>query len=659
MIAKVYRTGKENEEKLKQLHTIQFVEETPDTEMSVLNIHSEMEYGTFDGFGTALTESAAVTWKEMSEEQQKEAVKAYFSEEGLGYTYGRIHIGSCDFSVDEYSYVEENDMVLDTFDISREEESVIPLIRAAKQYAPDLKLLASPWSPPKYMKDSGKIQGGHLKKECYDLWAQYNRKFILEMKKRGVDIWAVTTQNEQRAHQIWESCIYTPEQEIEYIKHHLGPALKDLNVDIYTYDHNKERLFERCLKYYNDSEAAKYIAGIACHWYSGDHFNEIEMCKKSFPDRKVMMSEGCVYHPEIGYGNNQWELAEKFAHDIIGDLNAGLDCYMDWNCFLNEENGPLHYREGRNMCDASIFYNRNTKELYYHPCYYVIGQFSKYIKPGAVRIGASCYDDSLEYTAFKNTDGSIALVVYNKTDHAIPYVLRMHGHTARRDALPHSVETYVILEDECWIHPSIMRFHDFACELGEGYENGKNSDKIKISERTSVFIGDSFFDRRDFWTHFYTESFVGKDVFLAGIGATSTDSWMRLTDIVFRCCGEKTPKNIVMHLGTNDFGNEHKEVAQVITGLKNVFQQLHDKYPTTMVYWFGITHRANGEYMEENNQVNTAIYDWAKTQDYLHCIDTPALITEDMLKDGLHPKYETYQVFVNELYKAGCQIENK
>lgn len=448
MIAKVYRTCEEKKEKLTQLDTIQFENETPDVEWAILNIHPEVEYGVFDGFGTAITESAAVTWKQMTEEQQDEVIRAYYSEEGLGYQFGRIHIGSCDFSVGEYSYVEEGDMTLESFDISREDESVIPMIHNIQKYTPDLKVLASSWSPPKYMKDSNEIQGGHLKPEFYQLWAEYNRRFIQEMKKRDVTIWGVTTQNEQRAHQLWESCIYTPEQEIDYIKHHLGPALEDLDVEIFTYDHNKERLFERCLKYYADPEAEKYISGIACHWYSGDHFEEIEMCKSKYPDKKVIMSEGCVYHPEVGYGEKQWRLAEKFAHDIIGDLNAGLNCYLDWNCMLNEENGPFHYREGRNMCDASIFYDRNSHALYYHPCYYVIGQFSKYIKPGAVRIGASCYEEFLEYTAFKNTDGSIVLVVYNKTDTEVPYLLRLHVQVIRRDAMPHSIETYVISEEE-------------------------------------------------------------------------------------------------------------------------------------------------------------------------------------------------------------------
>lgn len=413
----------------------------------VINVHPEARFEVFGGFGGAFTEAAAVNWAAMSDEWKEEALRSYFSkEEGIGYTVGRVSIGSCDFSTDEYSYVKDGDRTLESFDLSREERSVIPMIRNAKKYAEDLKLLASPWSPPKYMKDNQELQGGRLLPEYYDLWAAYMRKYVDEMKKRGLTVWAVTVQNETRHQQLWESCCYSAAQEMELVKK-LGPALAGTGTEIYVYDHNRERLFERCRESYGDPEAKKYIAGIACHWYTRDHFDEIALCRRFYPDKQVIMSEGCIYHKERGYGENQWSLSERYAHDIIGSLNGGVSHFIDWNLILDEENGPYHWREGRNHCDAGIFYNKKSGELYYHPYYYIVGQFSKFIRPGAVLLGHSSYSPLLETTAFQNPDGTVAVVVYNSSEEELAYHLRIRGEVLSRTALPHGVETLLLTEE--------------------------------------------------------------------------------------------------------------------------------------------------------------------------------------------------------------------
>lgn len=307
-------------------------------------------------------------------------------------------------------------MTLESFDISREEIAVIPFIKAAGKLSSGLKIIASPWSPPPYMKNNGQWQGGYLKSECYKLWADYIRRYIDEMKKRGVNIWAITVQNETRHHQLWESCVFTAEQEADFVKNALGPKLDGTDTKIFVYDHCKERIFERCLKYYSDPKLRDYISGIACHWYSGDHFGGIALCKKVFPDKSVIMSEGCTFSGEKGmYKSDARQQSRKYAHDIIGDLNAGLTAFIDWNITLDEKNGPYHWREGRSYCDSGIFCDTENNELVFTPNYYVIGQFNKFIRPGAVRIGLSSYTAVLETTAFMNTDGSIAVVIWSDT----------------------------------------------------------------------------------------------------------------------------------------------------------------------------------------------------------------------------------------------------
>ena len=276
MQAKVYRTCAGTGEKLSFLGTVEFKKEpfsydtleqrNNDTEQELLNLHPEMTFDRFEGFGAALTEAAAVSWKKMSGEQQEELIRAFYSaEEGIGYSFGRMAIHSCDFSVSPYSYVEEGDMTLETFDISHEKQAVIPMAKAAAKYAGDLKLFAAPWSPPPYMKDNNSWQGGYLKREYYQLWAGYIRRYVEEMKKAGILLWAVTAQNETRHHQQWESCIYTAEQEAEFVKTALGPAMEGSGVGILVYDHCKERIFERCMAYYSDPVLRNYITGIACH----------------------------------------------------------------------------------------------------------------------------------------------------------------------------------------------------------------------------------------------------------------------------------------------------------------------------------------------------------------------------------------------------------
>ena len=455
MKAKIYRTCGLNQEKLTDLGEFTFEKEpfSEDTAVmrkidvvhKIINIHPEVEFTVFEGFGGAFTEASATNWMTMSEELKEEVLRAYFSkEEGIGYTLGRVSIGSSDFSVDYYSYVKEDDKTLESVDISREDKAVIPMIQAAKRWADSLKILGSPWSPPKYMKDNKVFQGGYLLPEYYGLWAGYMRKFVDAMKEHGIDIWAITVQNETRHQQLWESCCYTPEQEMELVKNHLGPALLGTDTRIYMYDHNKERVFERAQAYYSDPDVAKYVEGIACHWYTRDHFGEIELCKHVYPDKKVMMSEGCIYHKEKGYGDNQWQLALRSVHDIIGNLNAGISSIFDWNMLLDEENGPFHWREGRNHCDSAIFYNKKEKALYYHPYYYFVGQFSKFIRPGAVRIGHSSYSPLLETTAFKNPDGTIAVVIYNNSSEEVPYILRLNGALLERMAQPYGVETVLL-----------------------------------------------------------------------------------------------------------------------------------------------------------------------------------------------------------------------
>ena len=339
-----------------------------DIEANIVNIHDDVEYQTFGGIGGAFTDTSATVWNSMPEKKKEEFIQAYFDRKnGIGYTVGRLTIASCDFSTENYTYVKEGDKTLNSFDISHDKVAVFPMVHAAKKHA-DLTLFASPWSPPAYMKTTNSRIGGHLKKECYSLWAKYFKKYIESCKENGIDIWAVTMQNEPRHHQIWESCLYTPQEEAEFLGY-LGKELEGYDIKILCYDHCRERVFERA-KYIYESEYGKYCNGIAHHWYSGDHFGELKAHERIYPDKISVASESCCaisgkgIRPEIDL-----ICAEKYAHDIIGCFNNGLHYYCDWNILLDENNGPYHNREGRPCsAEAPVYYVNNENKSIYANC---------------------------------------------------------------------------------------------------------------------------------------------------------------------------------------------------------------------------------------------------------------------------------------------------
>ncbi len=416
-----------------------------DIAQNVVNIRPTCEYQTVGGIGGALTDTSACIFDKLDESTKREFIKSYYdTEEGIGYSFGRLTIGSCDFSTCDYTYVEEGDMTLDSFDLGHDRKYVIPMTKMALEYAPDLTLFASPWSPPKYMKTIDSRIGGHLKKEFYGLWAKHFRKYIEACREEGIDIWGVTMQNEGRAWQLWESCLYTPEEEYEFLGY-IGRELEGTGVKILCYDHDRERVFERAEKMF-EGENGKYCDGIAYHWYSGSHFGDIKNVYHKYPDKLSVASEGCTVLQGIGIKDElEVRQAEKYAKDVIECFSNGTNCYCDWNIILDENNGPHHNRDGRPIsADALVYYVSEENKLLYRLAYYYLGHFSKFVRPGAKVIGSSSFTENIETLAFKNTDGSIACILLNRKDTAGRVVLRLDNHICKLDVAPHSIITAVI-----------------------------------------------------------------------------------------------------------------------------------------------------------------------------------------------------------------------
>ncbi|WP_239617764.1 glycoside hydrolase family 30 protein [Cohnella mopanensis] len=438
---RLIQTEQKSQDRLTEKTSLSFHADEHGVENQLINVYDDLTYQEIIGFGGAITEASAVTAAKLGETNRDNIIKAYFdAEEGIGYTLVRTHINSCDFSVGNYSYVEDEDPSLANFDISRDKQTLIPYIKqAASAAGDDFLLYASPWSPPKWMKTNGEMNnGGKLKPEYRDAWARYYVKFIEAYEAEGLPIWGLTVQNEAKAVQIWDSCIYTAEEERDFVRDHLGPALEaaDLaRVRLMVWDHNKERIYDRAKVAFNDIEASKYIWGIGFHWYSGDHFEALSAVHDRFPDKGLVFTEGCH---EGGVQLGSWKSGERYAHDIIGNLNNWMSAWTDWNIVLDEQGGPNHVG---NYCDAPIIADTQSDSLTFQSSYYYIGHFSKYIRPGAVRIASSKYTDKLETIAFKNTDGTAVLVVLNRTDEELPYTVRNRDEISESVIPAHSIQT--------------------------------------------------------------------------------------------------------------------------------------------------------------------------------------------------------------------------
>ena len=417
---------------------VNFNQKLGDTEKGLVNIYPDEFFQKIIGFGGAFTESSGYCLKQVNNEIAENIMDDYFTENGLNYSFCRTPVGSTDFSLSEYSYI-KND--INEFSVERDEEYIIPIIKNALNKNPNLKFLSSPWSPPAFMKDTNKlIRGGKLLEKNYDLYAEYLSRYILEYKNRGININYITIQNEPKAVQNWESCIFTAEEEAYFANEYLYPKFKQkgIKTKILAWDHNKERLYSRSKEIFEIAPLT--IAGMAMHWYSGDYFEEIELTRNRFPDKLLVHTEGCT-----GYSNfrksDEVKNAEIYAHDMIGNLNAGVNGVIDWNMILDNQGGPNHKR---NYCNAPIMLSKTNTGYIKNLTYYYIGHFSKYINQNARKIGISKYSADIETTGFKNPDSSIVIILLNRNEFNKEFRLNLNGKIFHDNLDKHAILTFVI-----------------------------------------------------------------------------------------------------------------------------------------------------------------------------------------------------------------------
>lgn len=451
-------------------------------ESNVVGLYPAFRYQEMAGYGCAMTETSCYLLSKMTPEKRREALMCWFGETGVNAGFVRIHIDSCDFSLDEYQAVADPiaDPELRTFSIARDRKYILPVMKEVQEIAGGkLSVLLSPWSPPAAWKTPpeisendkavygnmkvdvdfskpGRCYGGRLKPEYYGSWAKYLVKFIQAYLKEGIPVTMLSVQNEAAAATNWDSCVWSGEQEKTFLRDFLYPEMKAAGlterVGIFIWDHNKERMIEH-VEEMMDEDTAGMIRGFAYHWYSGDHFTALSMLHDKYPDKVLMHSESCGLHipgkttafelpkevlkaagselpPELKAAALRTPLevdfmdAVAYAHDIIGDLNHGMNCWIDWNMIVDRTGGPRHVAGGF----AAPLVAEDDGSFEQTISYHYIRQIARTIRPGAVRIGCSVYGKAVEAAAASNTDGSIGLVLLNDGENEITVTVRVSGY---------------------------------------------------------------------------------------------------------------------------------------------------------------------------------------------------------------------------------------
>jgi glucosylceramidase len=411
---------------------------------SSIVVHTNQQYQTITGFGGSFTQATAYLLNKLSASNRKKIIDAYFAESGANYSLTRTHINSCDFSTHQYAYnTTAGDTALRQFDISEDEKTIIPIIKQAQQAsAKGFNIIASPWTAPPWMKDNNSWVGGKLLPQYYNAWALYFEKYFNAYKKHGINFWGITVENEPHGNgNNWESMLFSPKEMTDFVEHHLGPHLEKnsyAHIKILGYDQNRAGLKEWVDEMYRSNSSSKYYAGTAIHWYEStyDYFAEdLQYAHKKNTAKHLINTEACIDADTPRWNNDAWYWSkeatdwgwdwasekEKYLHpkyvpvfryatDIIGCLNNYVDGWIDWNMVLNKQGGPNWFK---NWCVAPVIVDEETDEVYFTPLYYTLAHFSKFIRPGATRIGVSTTDTSLMVTAAKNTNNSIAVVVFN------------------------------------------------------------------------------------------------------------------------------------------------------------------------------------------------------------------------------------------------------
>lgn len=404
-------------------------------------IDPEKTFQTMQGFGFALTGGSAQHFQSMDTASRQELLEELFGRgpDQLGLSYIRISIGASDLDSLPFSYNDlpegETDETMAKFSIEKDRTSLIPILKQILQINPDLNIMASPWSPPTWMKTNGATIGGSLKSSCYDAYALYFVKYILAMDAEGITIKAITLQNEPLHPGNNPSMHMTSKEQADFIKKSLGPLFREHHIDtkIVVYDHNADKP-EYPIEVLSDTSAYPFIQGSAFHLYGGD-VNDISKVHDAFPDKDLYLTE-------------QWYSSEgKFEEDliwhsremIIGAVRNWASAVIEWNISSNPKLEP-HTPGGCTMCLGAI--TLDGDQVTRNAGYYVMAHASSFVPPGSVRIESNLLKE-LPNVAFLTPDQKIVSLILNNTAEKLAFTLSQNNFNFSDTLQSGAVATYI------------------------------------------------------------------------------------------------------------------------------------------------------------------------------------------------------------------------
>ncbi|XP_029161310.1 lysosomal acid glucosylceramidase-like [Nylanderia fulva] len=408
----------------------------------VLTLNSNKKYQQISGFGGGLTDSVALNIKSLSNDTQDKLLESYYGKTGIGYTYCRIPIAGTDFSTRAYTYDDvSDDVTLSNFSLVEEDAYKIHYLKCMKRIMrnpSDLRIMTAPWSPPTWMKDSNHIKFGCLKKEYYQTYADYIRKFYDAYKMHGIIMWGMSPHNEPTDGYMpmfpFNSMAWSPFQMAIWSVDYLAPTLSKAGYKDLVYIAVDD---QRCyLPTYPDlmfknKNAEKLFSGIAVHWYGDNFFSPLVLTEThdKYPDKFLLMTEACTgtfatnfLEPIVNLGS--WYRGEQYMKNIIENLSHWVTGWIDWNIALDEKGGPTWVG---NYVDSPIIVNSEKDEFYKQPMFYAISHFSKFVPRGSYVISSTeenCLSKKIHSIAFLTPEQKVIVVIANTNNESIPLTIK-------------------------------------------------------------------------------------------------------------------------------------------------------------------------------------------------------------------------------------------
>uniref|UniRef100_A0A7E4UQN8 Glucosylceramidase n=1 Tax=Panagrellus redivivus TaxID=6233 RepID=A0A7E4UQN8_PANRE len=429
-----------------------------------VTLDDTVRYQHIIGFGAAFTDATGYNLNKLPQAVRDVAMNAYFGEGGIGYSTGRVPIASTDFSLTKYSYDDvAGDFALKNWNLTNEDfQYKIPYIKQAQNLTNgEIKLFSTPWSAPGWMKTNNDMQGngtikGEVGGDYYQAFALYQYKFFEAYHNNGIDFWGLTVLNEPFSQGTWQIMTLSAQQEAAFLKNNLGPLLKNSSITkdikIMIHDDQRDAIFNYSNTIISDPDAAKYVDGIAVHWYMDEQTSPTILTDvhNAHPDKFILPTEACTYAAKDMLGD--WSRALQYSYDIITDLQNWATGWTDWNLVLDPQGGPNWVG---NYVDAPLIINATTGEFYKQPIYYAMGHFSKFLQPLSQRVSLKIENyiatDYLEVVGFVTPDHHRVAILDNRqaaATYTINLVDAATNKTTSIDIEPRSIATIV------WNSPS-------------------------------------------------------------------------------------------------------------------------------------------------------------------------------------------------------------